>query len=408
MRRTPGQSGGIKSVVILLVTDVFALWYFIAGGRLSNTLLLLASVLSLALMPPRYSIGVLARHKWMTVSVSVLAGLAVVLDASAAFAQTASLLLAAMFALSFGAVVAYADTVLHRRFWIFNAITVLSVALAAWAVVFTVAMAPQSDLFASAAGISTFDLEQMFGIFYVGNNEYTLTYYLLVPLVAGSLIFAEGTKRRTVLLLGCALVCLALAIVIGRRSVVLTAVVTALAMAGYAAVRARTRWRMILIAVEVSVVLAGVALWLQSRGWGGEALEGFQRRSDFILEDPRQELWVQGMKAIVAQPFGGGRAVFQGSSSYAHNVILDVGLDLGVAGTLVLALMFGQIAWRALARLSNRRQPPDGLELCLIAIIFAHLFISMSEPFLPERQVVLLWAAVTLSCVSRVDRSSAA
>jgi|GEM_PF-4961205 len=400
--------GNPRLVALLLAMDAGALWYRIAGGRFSNSLLVLAGAASLGLLPPWYSAGILVRHKWLLTAAGLLFALGSALNRTLQETAGTFMVPAVVFALGFGAVAGYAASVRKRRNWVFHSFVAVVLALAVWGFFFAVVIAPQNQVLMAATGDASDTTQDLWGVFYFGNNYYTLTYYLLVPVAAGSLILGEGASRRSLLLLLAGVVCLTLAIIFGRRAPVVTGVVTWVFVGVCVRGPGRSLWRTLVVVVGISACLAGATLWLLSRDWGADVLESFQSRSEVLLEDARWELWSLGMEAVALHPFGGGRARFQGKSAYAHNAVLDIGLDLGVAGAVVFALFLGQIAWWVLARLLKSRQPLDGLEICLIAVIVAHLLIMMGEPLLPERVFVLLWAGVTLSCLGSVAPRNAA
>jgi uncharacterized membrane protein YhaH (DUF805 family) len=113
-----------------------------------------------------------------------------------------------------------------------------------------------------------------------------------------------------------------------------------------------------------------------------------------IRDDPRFALWREGLRALGESPWGGGKGVFEGVSVYAHNAILDLGLDTNIISALILAaLVFGLTAV-AIRRLHGRSRRVSNVEFCLLAILSSHLLVMMTEPFLTKRLLVFLWAAV--------------
>jgi O-antigen ligase len=260
---------------------------------------------------------------------------------------------------------------------------------------------PQNSLVTISTERSAVETDNLFGIFNIGNNFYTLTYYLAVPIAASALVLIEGGHRRSILLFVCAVACAILSILFGRRGPLISGGITWLFVFLFAPVNSGVRRRSVSAFVWISAIVGAISLGWSNTDWGETVIIAFGDRASTTLDDPRIMLFQRGIEALSLSPFGGGLTIFrsiQSESPWAHNAVLAVGLDVGVLGALVFALAIGQIVWRMLARLIKRRQPLDGLEICLVAVVLSNVLLLMQEPFLTERLLVFIWAGVLLSC----------
>ena len=178
----------------------------------------------------------------------------------------------------------------------------------------------------------------------------------LLPLLLGLLLFAWGEHvrwERIGLLLAVGFMLLVLALTKSRGAWI------GLAAALLALVWLRWRWGLAVL----GLVAAGIAVWVARLGWGAvlEALTAHEALSGL---DVRLEIWSRGLYMIQDFPFTGiGMGSYgpladrlypfflqpTGSIPHAHNLFMQVAVDLGLPGLVAWLVVFtgaGACAWR--------------------------------------------------------------
>lgn len=127
-----------------------------------------------------------------------------------------------------------------------------------------------------------------------------------------------------------------------------------------------------------------------------------------LSTDPRRELWAFSVTEIASRPWHGlgfGMESFAAaypewkarSTLHAHNMFLDAGLQMGLAGVLLLALLFGAVVreyWR-LYRSDN--SIAQWIGACGIAMVIAVVTRNMTDDFFRRDLALLFWSLVGAS-----------
>jgi len=179
---------------------------------------------------------------------------------------------------------------------------------------------------------------------------------ILLPLLLGWLLFAWSDHlrwERVSLLLAVGFMMLVLGLTKSRGAWI------GLAAALLALVWLRWRWGLAVL----GLVAAGLAVWVASLGWGAvlEALTAHEALSGL---DIRLEIWSRGLYMIQDFPFTGiGMGEYgpladrlypfflqpPGSIPHAHNLFMQVAVDLGLPGLVAWLVVFtgaAACAWR--------------------------------------------------------------
>jgi O-antigen ligase len=129
-----------------------------------------------------------------------------------------------------------------------------------------------------------------------------------------------------------------------------------------------------------------------------------------LRQDSRLALWPKVVEYVEARPltgYGFGRGVLSARFQeelgevdhhlwHAHNIFLEVLLQLGVAGTVLLLLLLGAIVregWRA------ARDPDEAGAACgiaLLAIVAGMLMRNMTDTLFVRQNALLFWGVVGL------------
>jgi O-antigen ligase len=127
-------------------------------------------------------------------------------------------------------------------------------------------------------------------------------------------------------------------------------------------------------------------------------------------EDPRLALWPKVAEFVEAQPltgYGFGRGLLGGALQeelhqvdqylwHAHNIFLEVLIQLGVPGAVLLLLLLGAIVregWRAARDLD---EAGAACGIALLAIVAGMLVRNMTDTLLVRQNALLFWGAVGL------------
>jgi O-antigen ligase len=125
-----------------------------------------------------------------------------------------------------------------------------------------------------------------------------------------------------------------------------------------------------------------------------------------MSHDPRLALWPEIVDYIKARPatgYGFGRGLlrkplgkdFQNELLWhAHNLFLDVTLQLGVAGILLLAVL---LAWTLRAGWQLARAPNELAAACgmaLIAVVVGMVIRNSTDTLLVRQNALLYWGVV--------------
>ena len=382
----------------MAILDMVALWFYMAGGRLSNTLLLLAGWLSLAMLPVGVRQSVIHRNKFLLLSSGVFLFFWAMNRESDSALPLFCMSIQIVFSVGFAGLAGYYQSRMPYQGRILRAVIWFLLGLTFWSVFYAFKIMPQHQLFGEAGSGNQEILENIGGIFFVGNNYYTLTYYVLAPMAAAvACVFYRMERKSFALLMG-GIVCLGLSMMFGRRTPVVCCGVTWLAFVVVVVLQSpqrirtaiRMSWKIALLWLLISMYLR----W-ESTTW---VYDGFSDRISTISKDARFELWKGALIAIYNNPWGGVESSI-GISRYAHNAILDVALSIGIGGAFLFAVTIFFMVGRVVLGWMKNGAKAGLLEHILVAIVISHMVSMMSEPFLPIRLVAFIWAGVTWMCL---------
>ena len=378
--------------------NMAALWFYIAGGRLSNTVLLLAGLVSLAYVPAGFKHEMFTKNILALVASIVLLFLGALNMHSTASLPLFSISIQLVFSAWCASLVVYGEKRLPNHGLMVKAVWMFFVALSCWAVFYSFKIMPQHQLVGEIQSGGEDALQSIGGIFFVGNNYYTLTYYILAPMAAAVACIFSPIERKSVVLLCCGLICFGLSMIFGRRAPIVCCGTTLLVFMVVMVKQSQHRIRVVLRMIWRSVLLGFLVLlfmrWESTMG----VSERFSDRISSMSQDVRFDLWNGALHAIYHNPWGGVDYSF-GISRYAHNAILDVALGVGILGAFLFASMIVNLTWRVGMGWMKKNKKNDLFENVLVALVLTHVIAMMSEPFLPIRFVIFMWAGVTWTCL---------
>lgn len=234
---------------------------------------------------------------------------------------------------------------------------------------------------------------------------------LLLPLALGLLLFgwrSQSRRERTALLLAAAGMLVVLVLTKSRGAWMGMAAALALLVV------LRWRWGWLVIGLGAG----GFAAWIAGLGWG-PLLEMLTANEAIRGLDGRMEIWSRGLYLVRDFPFTGvgmgsyGPLVDRlypffleppGSIPHAHNLFLQVAVDLGFPGLLAWLSVLGAVVlcawriWRA-GRIQGDRLALGlgaGLLACLAALVVHGLTDAVAWTMV--RSAPLIWAVFGLVC----------
>lgn len=387
-RRIEKRLGGIA------ILDMMALWFYMAGGRFSNTFLLLAGLFSLAILPVGVRQSVVHRSTFLLLSSGVFLFFWAMNRESDSALPLFCMSIQIVFSMGFAGLSGYCQSRMAGHGRILKSVIWFLLVLSFWSVFYAFKIMPQHQLFGEAGSGSQEILENIGGIFYVGNNYYTLTYYVLAPMAAAVACVFYRMERKSLALLLSGIVCLGLSMMFGRRTPVVCCGVTWLVFVVVVVMQSPQRIRTaIRMSWKIGMLWLLVSMYLrwESTTW---VYDGFSDRFSAISQDARFELWKGALIAIYNNPWGGVASSI-GISRYAHNAVLDVALSIGIGGAFLFAVMIFYVAGRVVFGWMKNGSKAGLLEHILVSMVISHMVSMMSEPFLPIRISVFIWAGVT-------------
>jgi putative inorganic carbon (HCO3(-)) transporter len=139
---------------------------------------------------------------------------------------------------------------------------------------------------------------------------------------------------------------------------------------------------------------------------------------EVLLDGPslaeRLQPWQQGLEALAEYPLTGvGLGAFRAiahrfgpwpqpapdpESSHAHNVFLQTGLDLGIAGLVAYTALTGIAIWICLSLVRHTRRAQQGLALGVLgALVAFHIFGLADAIALGAKPGLALWMLLALA-----------
>lgn len=391
--RTAG-TWSLRTAQGLAALNVIALWYYVAGGRFATTLLIVCAVISRLGVPVRDGGVLIARYLGLAVTVALLAVALAFNGSTNSLATLSSILAVAVFAVMSGSVIANlaahrstSATALHLMFC-------LSLLMTAWA--FILGGTISSEVVQPELPLRTIHFSFISRLFPSKAASYSLSYFVLLPMATAAVSFRSSSKPLAVGWLVLAVICAYMSAAFGRRGPLLATAVAWIFVLGMTTARNSSRrgeGRSALVLGVLAILAIGAVATTY-------AFQSASRSFLAIPDDPRFALWREGVRVLRGSPWRGGREVFEGVSVYAHNAILDLGLDAGIISAILLAALVFGITGVTLQRLYRGARRVSNMELCLLAILVSHFFAMMTEPFLAKRLAVFLWAAAAYSSLT--------
>jgi O-antigen ligase len=159
----------------------------------------------------------------------------------------------------------------------------------------------------------------------------------------------------------------------------------------------RTRQQLGRIAIPVLIAIIFVPL-LVPGSTVGRALSSLFGGASGLSTNGRANLWALAYSSFSAHPVlgvgTGSFAAFNTGEFYPHNLILEMGLELGIAGA-VAAGWFIVSSLRRLLKAWRRSRGNDRLEVSVVAALFTAALISaMVSGAIQDNRELWLWAGV--------------
>lgn len=121
-------------------------------------------------------------------------------------------------------------------------------------------------------------------------------------------------------------------------------------------------------------------------------------------EDPRLDLWAHAVDRIAGDPLVGqgfgreilGRELREKFAnpllSHAHNIFLDAGLQLGIPGIVLLAVLFAAIAGTGVRLVRSEDPVARACGAALVAVVLGTLVRNFSDNLWIRQNALLFWA----------------
>lgn len=136
--------------------------------------------------------------------------------------------------------------------------------------------------------------------------------------------------------------------------------------------------------------------------------------------DIRLQMWARAADRIVQEPFNGagfGRGSLRedfrtefGSGLYwhAHNVVLNYGLSMGVAGVVLILLLFGVVAWRLWSAWRTHDAVLAPYALAGIAMVVGMFLKNVTDDLFVRQSALLYWslAGMIFGAYARRERQA--
>jgi O-antigen ligase len=161
----------------------------------------------------------------------------------------------------------------------------------------------------------------------------------------------------------------------------------------------RTRLAVVAAALTIVAVAGGMMLRVQSER---EAM-GFSRS---FHEDPRFAIWPKVVEDIERRPwtgYGFGRGILRHSlpieskepvAWHAHNLFLDVGLQIGIPGLVLLLVLLGATLRQGFLSAVDRNDAAAACGIALVAVVTGMATRNMTDTLLVRQNALFYWGVV--------------
>lgn len=251
-------------------------------------------------------------------------------------------------------------------------------------------------------------IEQYLDGWHGGPGDLSSVLLMLMPgvLAAGWYGARTGSSKALPLALALALFILVAAYTTLNRTIWLGLAIELLILGGLVVMRngvhtsPRMRAAVLVLAVSVIAGCALVAAQVQS--------ERVEAATDAALgKDPRIKIWPEILERIEAAPltgYGFGRGLFRHDLTrefdspliwHAHNLFLDIALQTGIPGLLLLLMLLGAIireGWGAVR--SEKDDMAAACGLALLGLMAGMLVRNMTDTLLVRQNALFFWALV--------------
>jgi O-antigen ligase len=175
-------------------------------------------------------------------------------------------------------------------------------------------------------------------------------------------------------------------------------------------VRASVRAKAAVAAIAIAVVAGGALITLRVQA----DREATGARS--MENDPRLAIWPKVAEHIEQKPwtgYGFGRGLLRGSlpgeakddlAWHAHNLFLDVALQLGIPGVVLLLLLIAATVREGLRLALDRNDAAAACGIALIAVIAGMTVRNMTDVLLVRQNALLYWGVVGVLLAWGVQR----
>jgi O-antigen ligase len=163
--------------------------------------------------------------------------------------------------------------------------------------------------------------------------------------------------------------------------------------------------RTVLVAAAITILFLSVGVGLM---WRVQAERADSGVANELTEDPRLRLWPAVIERIKERPvlghgFGRGmlRATFRkelgdGSLWHAHNLVLEVALQVGLVGFALLAALLYLTARFGWQHAASRNANTAACGIALFAVVLGMLMRNMTDVLWVRQNALLYWGVVSL------------
>jgi O-antigen ligase len=162
---------------------------------------------------------------------------------------------------------------------------------------------------------------------------------------------------------------------------------------------ARTRLAGVAAALTIVAVAGGMMLRVQSEREASDAARSLDK-------DPRFAIWPKVVEDIERRPltgYGLGRGILRHSlpmeskepvAWHAHNLFLDVGLQLGIPGLALLLALLGATLRQGLLSAVDRNDAAAACGIALVAVVTGMATRNMTDTLLVRQNALFYWGLV--------------
>ncbi len=262
-----------------------------------------------------------------------------------------------------------------------------------------------------ASGAGT---QKISGRFSIGTQEYPI--YLgrdsATGLLIGTYLVLASPTRRLRLLATAALPVLAIALLAsGSRGPVVAFVVAFFALVALAAADRRRR-RQLGIVVGALLIAAVLVPFVVPGSAVGRSLSTIIGSASGLSSNGRSSEWANAFAAFSQNTWlglgTGGFAKIDPILQYPHNILLEVGVELGILGVIAVVVMIGSM-FRRLISIWRAGLPDDRLESSLlIALLLMALVNALFSGAIQDNRDVWVWGGIGIGMYAGVPAAAAA